>query len=543
MYSGLYIRIFDASGQVRQLIYEKQLSDIQLTFFAEGGLNSAQFTVNSDFIANVDDVVRFYFRGVNFATGLVNRLPVFRDFVTTVTISGLWQSLSTQKRSLDLTTASALDVLTAIDFTGTKVIFDASKIDTPLFEFATLKVEDKTIQEIILLVVQFCNSDDGVTYIPFIDSDQKLNIVAIEDTSILRRYFEGYSAFDAEYEENADDSVNKILAFSADATETSELSIYVDTFEDAESQEIIGVYEKSIVYPATLDAGTVERLSEAYLKKFAALGRTIKAKILSEDILIRGNVAFNLRGSKGNAIAFGTNNFDDWSDGGLRYVQKSVVTSPVYLGKSSVRFVGADIVFEYSESDLISQGLYSASKVTIPIYLNDITDGFLQLQLIDAAGHAETIDLPASPSGAWILITWEKSAPVTFTVFLDNGDGTILDVETQKLGYLYADATNKLYADGPDPYALQIDGVTSITSLAKIRLVLTGTFDVVVSALAVQVSGWLTYKLPLAQSVISYTGNTFATEIQLGRKAKSLVDLISDNNDSGNLAISLLTKR
>ena len=215
--------------------------------------------------------VQFIYKNKKFAYGYVEDVPESdqNGGMVKITGSGYAQKLKDKKITLSVTDETVNEIIDTIGttyFADLGINYNASKNQAPSTNIPSGEWKNKSIEKIIQDLISVSNEDfQTVEFIYGIDALGDFYYNGIQNNSPKAGMFEGFKYQEAETEEDPKSIVNRVETYRTTLADP-EITEFVDTFEDSDSIDNNGIYERKLVISDFVDDDTAEKIAEGIIQ-------------------------------------------------------------------------------------------------------------------------------------------------------------------------------------------------------------------------------------------------------------------------------------
>lgn len=521
------LEVVNESGELVTLITSgtERGSLLSLKIEAEriGGVVHAEF-----FVAEGNDVpfftgnpVLLYVDGVLSAGFDIKNTPGNRGEEGTVLVEGIGfcERLKKVLISETFTAQSVIDIITYLtpQFESVGIFIDEDLISAlPAVSFAELTYEDVTLYDVVSDLMVYSNGyleEDKLTW--DITPSRYFRVLDI-DAIPISGFYEGFSYQSPNIDTSFDSVINTVSIWRKKATSSE--SEYVDTYLDASSRELYGLYEEEVKIPYYASATDCARIAEGILSRYSVPIKTAKVTNLLPPINEEGL--------------------------GLPFGKYALYHSPKLLWKRM--FAGQDIgVIDLSFASGTTLALSTdalVGKTSLKFMLSGVADGYASLPLDPAVLLPRKIRLfmKAPPGTRFTLGLIDSNGDgMSYPVYFDEGwvrlvisysttvQKSIVALKRESDETDYALAL-KRESDETD-YCVTLLNRDFISSLKEIRFHWeTASTEILLDYIDIQSIRWEQDILPLAKASYSMVNKGVTAEAEFGKTETTTPDQLSE---------------
>lgn len=405
---------------------------------------------------------RFYYKNLPFAYGYIETKPFTDQKASVVSLRGVGFVEKLKDKKITLAYPSGTSVTETLKYIGSTYFlslgigYNESKIQAPNVSITSATWKDKNILTVIEDLIEMSNTTfSTVEYIFGIDEYGDFYFRGIGSDLIESTFFEGFKYQEPTVDEDASNVINRVNIFrTKDGDEKN--TEYVDSFDDLDSQDKYGLYERKITIADYVDNTTIENIANGIIADW----KDPKINITVKDLIIDNVLKFahyNVTNKKQDQIMLVSDFGDDseWTEtfatavsaiidtkvltGRLCY-QLTINTSAADYLTKSVEYYMPTKIRVYIRQDIAGEYLsvsFTGDKVKVmtPLVFSDgnAMQTNDETQIFTSETTATAIDsqnLNVEFANEWIhididLTGWLKISTITFTV-LNNSSAVIL---------------------------------------------------------------------------------------------------------------------
>lgn len=335
--------------------------------------------------------VQFTYKNKRFAFGYVEDVPASdqNGGEVIITGSGYAKKLKDQKITLSVTNQTVneiIDTLGITYFSDLGITYSATKNQAPITNVASANWKNKSIEKIIQDLIAVSNEDfETIEYVYGIDATGEFYYNGIQNNNPKNAFFEGFNYQNAKTEDDPQNITNRVEVYRATSADPKTTE-YVNTFEDSDSIDNNGIYEKKLTISDFVDSTTAEKIANGIIQD----NKNPKTRVSVQDLLIDEflDIAFYVLNNKlqeqKNIISEFTS-LTDWNQT-LTTSTIALRDTTVYSGRQCYQW---DI--NSSVGDYIQKDITYFKPQFLKLYLRQDTAGeFLQITVNGISGNVLT---------------------------------------------------------------------------------------------------------------------------------------------------------
>ncbi len=468
-YNGVGIVFYSPSNeQVANLTAgrgEGEKLEVKMKFAKYGNLKDFQISMlrNNEIPLFNGMVVRFYYKNLSFAYGYIDNIPETDQISSVVKIDGKGyvNKLKDKKISVSYSSKTIEYILNDL---GSTYFFDlgfnynSGKIQPSNVTISSVDWSEKDLSTILSDLIKISNTSfDTIEYIYGIDQYGDFYYRGISESELKAAYFEGYNYQNPSVENDASGIVNQVQLYRTTDADDKKTE-YVNTFNDGDSQDKYGLYERKVTFSDFIDNTTAENAANGIIAdlKEPKIRETIK-NLEIDNVLEYGFYSLNNKKQDQKIVISDFALVSDWiqslSTSSISIIDENVFTGRLcyqwdinnsigdYIKKSDLKYYFPTKLRLFVRQDIIGEYLsisVEGTKRKIVNYIVDHNnnqigtdnDSKLTRDYIEDTSINSSININVPFANDWTeieldLTGWIKITDITITV-IDSSDITIL---------------------------------------------------------------------------------------------------------------------
>lgn len=530
---GLSIVFFSSSGEKVASLQsgrgQAEVLESELSFKKYGNMENFSINLkrNNELPLFTGMGVLFLNKNKRFAYGYVDEVPETDQNSGIIKIigSGYSKKLKDKQITLSVTNQTVKQVIDTIGtayFSDLGFDYDSTKNQAPATYITAADWKDKSIEKIIEDLISISNeSFDTVEYIYGIDEFGSFYFRGIVNNNPASGYFEGFNYQNAKTEKNEKSMINRVLLFRTTSA-NPDVTEFVNTYEDSDSIDKNGIFEKKLVISDYVDNTTAENIALGIIGN----GKDPKTRVKVSDLLTDNFLNFdfyalNNKKQEQKIVVAEFTSLTEWV--------QSLTTSTIVLRDTTV-FSGR-LCYQWditnSVGDNISQAVEYFSPKFMRVYLRqDVAGEFLKITATGLQGkiHRNLVtNVPAN------IVT---NVPTNFVV---NVDSSGLATGIADIGVPTA---NEWVAVNID-----LTGFFKIESIA-IEVIKTDVVEILIDRLEIYTESYVKRILSLEEITYKFSNtDLIATDAIFGQEKITLTEKLNKIDKKNRIAYDIFSKQ